>query len=272
VLSSAATLAHAGFQASSILGRSPRPGLGEAMGLVLAGLPPALYVILPAIAGIAAGLIRPTARARRKGAEVLVAVGLAMIVLDLVPGAAAAPVGGGPAITAEGQIVARPRQPTFAETGMIRTAGAAARGELRGVSERASTYPVGHPRSTAARAVLKVGLLLMTPILIGIVLGVNGWMAARVTFRSPLDERIHRLAVAWVVAPLTFWLIFRLSDSARFAVLFQQQVLLFILWPHALFIVLGAAGWERAGRQPIPAAGIGTNDDTERDPDRLAQA
>lgn len=94
---------------------------------------------------------------------------------------------------------------------------------------------------------------MLAPLsIVGIVLGVLGWVDRRVIFRSPSDEGLARVVMAWTVSPALMWAIFSLMARGSTKVLFEGQPLSLILLPQVPFVVLAVLGLHWATRSKRP--------------------
>jgi hypothetical protein len=109
-------------------------------------------------------------------------------------------------------------------------------------------YEADDPRLLAAFAVLKSAHLLLTIALVGIVLGVQAWVADHVTFNRHLDEVVARIVLAWVFAPAGFYLALSWGRRLCAQVLFGGAPLATPLLPTGVLLVIAAFGWATARR------------------------
>jgi hypothetical protein len=83
---------------------------------------------------------------------------------------------------------------------------------------------------------------------VGIVLGVQAWIADHVTFRRPIDESAARILLAWVFGPAAFYLAVSWALKLLFQVLFRSASLFAPLLPFAALLILSAVGWYTSWR------------------------
>ena len=125
---------------------------------------------------------------------------------------------------------------------MFRVAGSAVRGELD-----VTPGSDGGDRPTVALAIYKAGHFFLPAVLVGIILGVLTWVDQRVSFHRPVDERVARIFLGWVVAPLCFTIVTGWSESLEANALFGTGSLGMILVPYVPFTAFAVLGI-RSGR------------------------
>jgi hypothetical protein len=191
-------------------------------------VPSSLYIILPALAGIAVGTLRPGPRSTATGARIVVAITVLMLALDLTG--------------------------SDAQSSVWRSLAALLRGGWTGAGELLHSYPLGHPRVVAEHALARGGLLLLPLVLVGLVMGVAAWSTERVTFRTATDGTVARWAVAWVLVPAAFALVLNWSESYAYRILFRGAPLWLPLVPYVPALIIALVGWRAAGRRSVPSA------------------
>ncbi|MHB1195118.1 MAG: hypothetical protein ACYC6F_19005 [Longimicrobiales bacterium] len=213
---------------------------------VIAELPEFYFGILPVLLAVALGMLPFSREAPRQGITLAVVVTVVMVALDLL--------GGGAATTAArvalqaGGVVAAARPGDYTSVPLLGTALALLRGDLVLPLVRSARYAAGDPFLVAAFAVIKAGHLCLPLILTGMVLGVQAWVADRVTFRRPIDATVARIVLAWVFAPAAFYLMSSWSLKLLFQTLFGSAALLMPLLPFGVFAIVGAIGLRTAVR------------------------
>jgi len=112
-----------------------------------------------------------------------------------------------------------------------------------GIGEVLDRYPPGHPRLMLTNG-LHAFLLMVLPVgVVGLMLGVGTWIRGRVAFRHRKDELLARIVLAWIIAPMSLWLVAEFSGDAQTAVLFRGGAPPTILIPAVPFLIIGALGW-----------------------------
>ena len=222
--------------------------LVSAMYVGILSMPAVLFGVLPIIAGISLGVERVGDLSMKVAWSLIAGVTLLMVFIDIL-----APVRSGGvlpervAITAEGVRARRPGL-DWSSVRAIPTVVSVLRGEVGDIDERLSAYPSDYGRVLASFSVFKLGLLLTPLSVAGILLGILGWVDRRVIFRSPRDESLARIVMAWAISPTLMWAIFSLSNSAQLKALFSGQPFSTTLLPHVPFDVLGVLAIRQATR------------------------
>ena len=219
---------------------------GNAAAAVLAGLPQWAFHLIPVIAAISIGMLRFTPAIGRQGLRLALVTTVLMVGLDLVasPGTAGKRRPGSRAgrvrpVPGRGR-VGRERRANGAGLPAWRASGV--------VRRRGEHYPAGHPRLRADLALVRGAYLLLPAILVGLVLGIQIWVAENVTFRTVAAERIGRLLTAWVVSPGAYFLMMTWTGAVSIKALLQSGPLLQILIPLLPFLLVGALGWYKSWR------------------------
>jgi hypothetical protein len=223
-------------------------GGGPASGVqgLIAGLPEFYFAIFPIVLAVALGMLPFSREAPRQGVTLAVVVTVVMVALDLL-GVGAATTAARVALQAGG-VVAAARPGDYTSVPLLGTALALLRGDLVLPLARSARYAAGDPLLVAAFAVVKAGHLCLPLILTGMMLGVQAWVADRVTFRRPIDATVARVVLAWVFAPAAFYLMSSWSLKLLFQVLFGSAGILMPLLPFAVFAIVGALGLRTAVR------------------------
>jgi hypothetical protein len=222
---------------------------GAALVQSLQGVPAFLYGALPAMAAISCGLLAAGANRVRKALRITVSATLMMAVIDIASPPVDAVLGSRVGVV-EGDIAVRTeRVIDLGRVSALRTLHSAAVGGLPGIGERAESYPLSHPRAIASAALHKGALLLAPLLLVGIIVGVQSWLADHVVFRREVDQRVGHLVMAWVIAPAGEVLLFTWSGDLRAQVLFAMAPLWSILVPYVPFLVVAVVAWRTAHRQ-----------------------
>lgn len=227
---------------------------GVEAGELRAALPGFYYGILPVLAAISVGMLGFNASVARQAVLLAVVSMLAMVVLDFAPPKVAGLET--PALTLDGgAIQGRHLASDLHPGGALRTIMRFVRGDLVLGSERPAQYPADHPRLLATVAAADAGELLFPIILMGMVLGLQAWVAERVTFRTSWDGHLARVLLSWVVAPATFLLIVGWVHRIQVQVLFGDSGLPSMFLPYVPFALIAAIGWVTAWRASRWAAG-----------------
>ena len=221
-------------------------GVVASLRAALAGLPDFYFGALPVLVAISVGMLSFTGAATRHAAALVVATVVAMIVLDLV--------GGHGIVDARSTAMLQPGSvqsaasgdftnvPLFATIWHILREGASL------PATQTQRYDLTDPRLRAAFAVLKGAHLLLPVALVGIVLGVQAWVADHVVFRQPVDELVARMVLAWVFAPAGFYLALSWGRKLCAQVLFYGAWIFAPLLPIAVMLLAAALGWVAARR------------------------
>lgn len=212
--------------------------------------PTFLFGIFPVIAAISAGLSFLRRNAIRSAVWMSLAVSLGLVSLDLAgtPRAAWTP---GTVASAGGQLVPTGPALDFEGVGAINTAWRVARGEMTVPAERLRSYPAGHPRVVATIAIKKGGFFLLPLLLAGVALGVQTWVLAHVVFPRSSDERVARVVLSWLVAPVCFAVLLNWTDRLYASTLFVSGSMWALLVPYLPLGVIGLLGWRAAFRSQI---------------------
>jgi hypothetical protein len=219
------------------------PG-GASFADVLSGLPEGAFRLLPVVVAISIGMLTFTPAVLRQGIQLALAATILMAALDA--GTAAGPFAGAEALGVQQGRYSPSRVVDPAGVSAIGTGLAFAHGELSGWRDASATYSPQHPRLRAALALLKGSYLLLPAILVGIVLGVQTWVAENVTFRTQPAERLARLLVAWIISPAAYFLALSWARGVTIQALLRAGGLLQILAPLIPFAAAAAIGWYRS--------------------------
>lgn len=210
-------------------------------------VPGYFYAMLPVAAAVSMGMsVFDEATVR----HAVVMVGIttaAMAGLDLVPPTLTVPEAQQLAFNG-GVFERRAMAAELHGSGAIRTLLAFMRGDLALVGERLTTYAPDEPRLMATMAASTVGYLAFPGILIGIVLGVQAWVARNVRFRRTVDERVARLVLAWLFAPAAFFVVVTWVRRVQVQVLFGSSGLAAMFFPYVTFALIATVGWVTAWR------------------------
>lgn len=205
------------------------------------------YRMLPIAAGISVALVRLE---RRGFVNVIVLAALtftAMIVLDL----GVEPVHLTPSEIAAwkaGEFRSAALPPDMESTQGLRTAvGYFLHGVPSDIPERASYQP-GDARLTVALGVQKFAYLLTPWLFVGLLLGIQAWVADHVTFRRRIDERIGRFLAAWVLVPATGALLLSWQGRLMWRAMFGGAGPGTLLLPILPLGVVACVGWWAAWR------------------------
>jgi len=217
--------------------------MGNAAAVVLAGLPEWAFHLIPVIAAISIGMLRFTPAIARQGLTLAVVTTVIMVGLD-----GLAPQGplGNHALGIEQGDYRQSHVVDDSDVSATGTALAFLRGELTGSSEVEQSYPSGHPRLRAAFALARSAYFALPAILVGLVLGIQVWVAQNVTFRTVAAERIGRLLTAWIVSPGAYFLVMTWTQGVSVQALRRPMPLLEILIPLLPFLLVGAFGWYKS--------------------------
>jgi hypothetical protein len=215
----------------------------RAAATVLVALPQWACHLIPVVAAISIGMLRFTPAIARQGLRLAVATTVLMVGLDLV--APQGPLGDHALAVAQGEY-GQSRVVDESDVSAVGTALAFLRGDLDGWSEVAQSYPRGHPRLRAALAIVRSAYFVLPLILVGLVLGMQVWVAENVTFRTVPAERIARLLMAWVVSPGAYFLIMTWTGGVNLQLLRRPGPLFEILIPLLPFALVGVLGWYKS--------------------------
>ncbi|MCG6958165.1 MAG: hypothetical protein LJF04_19420 [Gemmatimonadetes bacterium] len=210
---------------------------------VMAGLPQWAFHLIPVVVAISIGMLRFTPAIARQGLRLAVVTTVLMVGLDLV--VPQGPLGDHALAFVQGEY-GQSRVVDESDVSAVGTALTFLHGDLAGWSEVSETYPPGHPRLRAALAMVRGAYLVLPLILVGLVLGVQVWVAESVTFRTVPAERIARLLMAWVVSAGAYFLIMSWTGAVSFQLLGRPGPLLPILLPLLPFALVGLMGWYKS--------------------------
>ena len=110
------------------------------------------------------------------------------------------------------------------------------------------SYTGRTPRLRVAHAIQRVGHLAVPFFLVGVLLGIRSWLADRVTFRRPSDERMAHLTLGWIAAPSALGLYLLLGDRISSATLFSGLPLKAGFVLPLVILLLGGSGWWASAR------------------------
>lgn len=204
------------------------------------------YAVLPVLAAISVGILTFEEPLVRSAGWLTATATVLMIVLDLV--GAEILVSGQRVVLQEGGIAAGARFSDFTRVDLFGTIAALVHGDLVWTGGIAARLDPGDPRLRITAALLKAGHLFLPLALVGIVVGVQAWIADHVMFRRPIDGRVAHIILAWLLAPALFFLAVSWTHEIRADALLGGSGPLFILLPYAPFLVVGVLGWAMAVR------------------------
>lgn len=210
-------------------------------------LPGYYYGVLPVIAAVSVGMLAFDSSVTRQALILAAVTTVVMVGLDLIPPTLT--------LTEAQQVVFQGdsfrRQSIASELhggNAFRTLLSLVRGDLASAGEKLTQYPPDHPRLLVAMALSAGGYVTLPAILMGVVLGVQAWVARNVTFRRPVDERVARVMIAWVLAPFGFYLVTTWLRRIHVQVLFGSSGLAAMLVPYVVLGLIAAVGWVTAWR------------------------
>lgn len=221
--------------------------IAEAIGSGLGQLPEFAFGILPVLAGIAVGMNSPARSGFRHAVWLSAFVTVVMIFLDVFGSHGSLQVGGRVGAVG-GEYVASPRLIDFTEVPLMGTVVKALQGDFVIPEGRGGRYPVGHPLVTALQAIQKGGHLMLGVLLVGVVVGIQAWVAERVRFIRPTDERVARIVTAWVLAPTLYFFVSMWAQELRIDVMRGSAPVPVVALPFLAVALASAVGWVAAWR------------------------
>lgn len=232
-----------------VLGRLLSGGSVQGPLAALLGVPRFLFDVVPVAAAMAAGAAAFSRHSLRQARRIALLAPVVMVILEsgLAPPAQRL-------LEPEGSAVETMASATGQEVGVNRIGsvqvllgllGEQGPDETRAVSDR---YSVRDPRLLRTEALRRLITLLLPGVLIGLALGIAGWLNTRVRFVTAVDGRFAQLLVAWAVVPLAWAVVDAWMVVIRFSVLFEGASAALLFLPYVVFGVLAGLGWRSAAR------------------------
>lgn len=223
----------------------------DAVGAALS-LPGFLFDVLPVIAGLAIVTARPSRATLGHARRLAVIVPIMMLFLDSGVGPAAfraqvrRATGGSsdeipPALRTD-EVVVDAHGSLGAVAQLLRS------GEIAHVPETPDRADFDAPRVVAIRAGQRLLDMTLPVILIGIALGIIGWLHRRVRFEREIDGRMAQLIIGWTIVPLVVFMVSSWRVSTTFAAIFNGSPLGTVLIPYIPFGIVAAVGWRSASQ------------------------
>lgn len=222
-------------------------GEGPSFSAVLAHLPDFYFGTLPVLVAISVGMLSFSGATTRHAILLVVATTLTMLVLDLFAGLGSAGATANVTLQQGGSVESAPSG-DYTGISLVRTLMDMTRNGVDVPPARLAPLDAQDPRLRASFAVLKLAHLFLPAVLVGIVLGVQAWVADHVVFRRPVDELVARIVLAWVFAPAAFFLTVRWAQKLGAQALFWGAPIVAPFLPIGVMLLVAALGWSMARR------------------------